>query len=287
MGLAGCNQSHAWVARDDGATSRADQGIAAFFASSGVQLPQISHMLPRFLERCEARIAPATLATILPHPAGVPLTLSAGCPIWAILIPIGAWRGRGRRRTWSWLRTCGTPLTIASPFAIAPALSAPSALTISSTASVAAEPRAWRRLGGRRCWCQGRRGLRQKRTNRSNESVLEGDPSVGMILPQISGCALRTSGTITALHAWIGRWPVQRIRRIQPQHVDMHIIPERNRHDVATVQRLAHGCRTPVICIIVHIPQERRRRTLDHVAILDVETHHLGELPIVRSVGGE
>merc|ERR1719336_355661 len=355
MGLAGCNQSHAWVARDDGATSRADQGIAAFFACSDVQMPQISHMLPRFLKRCEARIAPATLAavllhpagvrltlttgrpscapcvvvgawrwrrwcwwtgadtatlaTIFPHPAGVSLTLSAGCPVWAILIPIGACRGRGRgrRRTWSWLRTCGTPLTIASPFAIAPALTAPSALTISSTASMAAEPRAWRRLGGRRCWCQGRRGLRQKRTNRSNESVLEGDPSVGMILPQISGCALRTSGTITALHAWIGRWPVQRIRRIQPQHVDMHIIPERNRHHVATVQRLAHGCRAPLFCVIVYVPEEsllglaesirdavgvvrsqdRRRGTRDHVSILDIEPHHLGEIPVVRPVGGE
>merc|ERR1719166_464625 len=107
MGLAGCNQSHAWGAGDDGATSRADQGIAAFFACSDVQMPQISHMLPRFLERCEARIAPATLAAVFLHPAGVPLTLSAGCPIWAILIPIGACRGRGRGRwrTWSWLRT--------------------------------------------------------------------------------------------------------------------------------------------------------------------------------------
>merc|ERR1719499_1769468 len=355
MGLAGCNQSHAWGARDDGATSRADQGIAAFFACSDVQMPQISHMLPRLLERCEARIAPATLAavllhpagvrltlttgcpscascvvvgawrwrrwcwwtradtatlaTIFPHPAGVPLTLSAGCPIWAILIPIGACRGRGRgrRRTWSWLRTCGTPLTIASPFAIAPALTAPSPLTISSTASMAAEPRARRRLGGRRCWCQGGRGLRQERTNRSNESVLEGDPSVGMILPQISGCALRTTGTITALHAWIGRWPVQRIRRIQPQHVDMHIIPERNRHDVATVQRLTHGRRTPLFCVIVHVPeeglrslapsirdavgiarsQERRRGIRDHVAVLDVIPHYLGERPLVRPIGGE
>merc|ERR1719166_205875 len=355
MGLAGCNQSHAWVARDDGATSRADQGIAAFFARSDVQMLQISHMLPRFLERCEALIAPATLAAVLlhpagvrltlttgrpscapcvvvgawrwrrwcwwtgadtaalaavfPHPAGVPLTLSAGCPIWAVLIPIGACRGRGRgrRRTWSWLRTGRAELTIASPFAIAPALTAPSALTVSSPSSVAAEPTAWRRLRGRRCWCQGRRGLRQERTNRSNESVLEGDPSVGMGLPQVSGCALHTTGAIPALHAWIGRWLVQRIRRIQPQHVDMHIIPERNRHDVATVQRLAHGRRTPLFCIIVHVPekrflglaksirdavgvvrsQDRRRGTLDHVAVLDVEPNHLGELPVVRPVGGE
>merc|ERR1719210_1386703 len=358
MGLAGCNQSHAWVARDDGATSRADQGIAAFFACSDVQMPQGSHMLRRFLERCEARIAPATLAAILlhpagvrltlstgrpscapcivvgarrwrrwcwwtradtaapaaifPHPAGVPLTLSAGCPIWAVLIPIGArrWRGRGRRgrwRTWSWLRTHRAELTIASPFTIAPALTAPSALTITSASSMAAEPTAWRRLGGRRCWCQGRRGLRQERTNRSNESVLEGDPSVGMILPQPSGCALRTTGTIPALHAWSGRWLVQRIRRIQPQHVDMHIIPERNRHHMATVQRLAHGCRTALFCIIVYVPEEqllglaksirdavgvvrsqdRRRGTRDHVAILDVEPYHFGEIPIVRPVGGE
>merc|ERR550525_2302729 len=198
MGLAGCNQSHAWGDGDAGATSRANQALLPSLHFER-RIPQISHMLSGFLERCEARIAPATLAAILLHPAGVPLTLSAGCPIWAILIPIGACRGRGRgrRRTWSWLRTCGTPLTITSPFAIAPALTAPSPLTISSTASMAAEPRAWRRLGGRRCWCHGRRGLRQVRTNRSNESVLEGDPSVRMILPQISGCALRTTGTIT------------------------------------------------------------------------------------------
>merc|ERR1719336_3199596 len=111
----------------------------------------------------------AALAAVFPHPAGVPLTLSAGCPIWAVLIPIGACRGRGRGRwrTWSWLRTGRAELTIASPFTVAPALAAPSALTISSTSSVAAEPTAWRRLGGRRCWCQGRRGLRQER----NQSV--------------------------------------------------------------------------------------------------------------------
>merc|ERR1719433_649221 len=312
------------------------------------------HMLLRFLERCEPRIASATLtaillhpagvrltfstgrpscapcivvgawrwrcwwtradtaaqATIFLHPAGVPLTLSAGCPIWAVLIPIGACRGRGRGRwrTWSWLRTSNrAELTIASPFTIAPALTTPSALTVSSTSSMAAEPRAWRRLRGRKCWRQGRRGLRQERTNWPNESVLERDPSVGIGLPQVSGCALRTTGTIPALHAWIGRWLIQRIRRIQPQHVDMHIIPERNRHDVATDQRLAHGRRTPLFCVIVYVPEEsllglaksirdaigvlrsqdRRRGTRDHVAILDVEPHHLGELPVVRPVGGK
>merc|ERR1719210_589262 len=98
MGLAGCNQSHAWVARDGGATSRADQGIAAFFASSDVQMPQISHMLPRFLERCEARIAPATLAAVLQHVAGVRLTLTTGRPSCAPCVVVGAWRWR----RWCW-----------------------------------------------------------------------------------------------------------------------------------------------------------------------------------------
>merc|ERR1719210_1488777 len=98
MGLAGCNQSHAWVARDDGATSRADQGIAAFFACSDVQMPQISHMLPRFLERCEARIAPATLAAVFQHVARVRLTLTTGRPSCAPCVVVGAWRWR----RWCW-----------------------------------------------------------------------------------------------------------------------------------------------------------------------------------------
>merc|ERR1740129_1879798 len=308
MGLAGCATvltcAGPWMVA---AASRCySRHCCLLCMVKNVQMPQISHMLFRCLERCEPRIASATLTAILLHPAGVrftlstgrpgcapciivgarrwrrwcwwtraetaalatvflhpawvPLTLSAGCPFWAVLVPIGACRGRGRGRwrAWSWLRTWSrAELTIASPFTIAPALTAPSALTISSTSSMAAAPRAWRRLRGRRCWCQGRRGLRQERTNRSNESVLEGDPSVGIGLPQVSGCALHTTGTIPALHAWIGRWLVQRIRRIQPQHVDMHIIPERNRHDVATVQRLAHARRTPLFCIIVYVPEER------------------------------
>merc|ERR1719414_840884 len=306
MGLAGCATILVRGALDGGCSfTLLVQALLPSLQGKNVQMPQISRMLLRPLERCEPRIASATLtailqhpagvrltlstgrpsrapcivvgarrwrrwcwwtrtdpaapATVFQHPSGVPLTLSAGCPIWAVLIPIGAW---GRWMTWRWLRT-------------------------------------WRWLG---TW-----SLPQERTNRSNESVLEGDPSVGMVLPQPSGCALLSTGTIPALHAWSGRWLVQRIRRIQPQHVDMHIIPERNRHDVATVQRLAHGCRTPLFCIIVYVPEEnllglaksirdavgvvrsqdRRRGTRDHVAILDVEPRHLGELPIVRPVGGE
>merc|ERR1719150_1253111 len=301
MGLAGCATILLCGALDGGCSfTLLVQALQPSLQGKNVQMPQISRMLLRPLERCEPRIASATLtailqhpagvrltlstgrpsrapcivvgarrwrrwcwwtradtaaqATVFQHPSGVPLTLSAGCPIWAVLIPIGAW---GRRRTWRWLRT----------------------------------------------W-----SLRHERTNRSNESVLEGDPSVGIVLPQPSGCALRTTRTIPALHTWSARWLVQRIRRIPPQHVDMHIIPERNRHDVATVQRLAHGLRISVICVIVHVPkerllvlakfirdavgvvprcQDRRRRTLDHVAILDVVPPHLGEIPIVRPVGGE
>merc|ERR1719150_78564 len=300
MGLAGCATILVCGALDGGCSfTLLVQALQPSLQGKNVQMPQISHMLLRPLERCEPRIALATLtailqhpagvrltlstgrpsrapcivvgarrwrrwcwwtradtaaqATVFQHPSGVPLTLSAGCPIWAVLIPIGAW---GRRRTWRWLRT----------------------------------------------W-----SLRHERTNRSNESVLEGDPSFGIGLPQPSGCALLSTGTIPALHAWIGRWLVQRKRRIQPQHVDLHIIPERNRHDVAAVQRLAHGRRTPLFHIVVHVPesnllgraeciinvirvvrpQDRRNGTHDHVAILDVEPHHLGEIPIVRPVGGE
>merc|ERR1719195_2241442 len=254
MGLAGCATILVCRVLDGGCSfTLLVQALLPSLLGKNVQMPQISHMLLRPLERCEPRIALATLTAILQHPAGVRLTLSTGRPIWAVLIPVGAW---GRRRTWRWLRT----------------------------------------------W-----SLRQERTNRSNESVLEGDPSVGMVLPQPSGCALLSTGTIPALHAWSGRWLVQRIRRIQPQHVDMHIIPERNRHDVATVQRLAHGRRTPLQGVIVHVPEERllglakciidavgvvrsqdrRRGTRDHSAILDVIPHHLGEIPAVRPVGGE
>merc|ERR1719166_240303 len=304
MGLAGCATILVCGALDGGCSfTLLVQALLPSLQGKNVQMPQISHMLLRPLERCEPRIASATLtailqhparvrltlstgrpsrapcivvgarrwrrwcwwtrtdttapATVFQHPSGVPLTLSTGCPIWAVLIPIGAW---GRWRTWRWT---------------------------------------WRWL---RTW-----SLRQERTNRSNESVLEGDPSVGMVLPQVSGCALLSTGTIPALHAWIGRWLVQRKRRIQPQHVDMHIIPERNRHDVATVQRLAHGRQTPLFCIIVYVTeqrllglakciidavgvvrsQERRRGTRDHIAILDVIPHNLGEIPVVRPVGGE
>merc|ERR1719356_257693 len=182
MGLAGCATILVCGALDGGCSfTLLVQALLPSLQGKNVQMPQISHMLLRPLERCEPRIASATLTAILqhpagvrltlstgcpscapciivgarrwrrwcwwtradtaalaavfPHPAGVPLTLSAGCPIWAVLIPIGACRGRGRGRwrSWSWLRSWSwskAELAIASPFTIAPALTAPSALTI-------------------------------------------------------------------------------------------------------------------------------------------------------------
>merc|ERR1719195_667303 len=259
-----------------------------------------------------------TQTTILQHPAGVPLTLSAGCPIWAELIPIGArrWRWRRCRGTWRrrasasrWGRTSRVEDACARG-TIGTRLVAPSRAILSTIPAICSESATstapWRRAWGSP-WGRRLRGMRQERTNRSNESVLEGDPGLGKILPQISWCALLSTGTIPALDAWIGRWLVQRKRRIQPQHVDFHIIPERNRHDVATVQRLTHGRRTPLFVVVVHVieerlrclapsirdavgivrSQERRRGTRDHVAILDVIPHYLGEIPVVRPVGGD
>jgi len=236
--------------------------------------------------------------------------LSTGGPISAILIIIGArpWR---RRRLWLWRRRA---TTIRSRRAVVEESGArgtvghrqvaPARTIFSTIPTVCFELATPTTSTSARAGC---RRLRQERTDRSDESALEGDPSIRSVLPQVSGCALLTTGTIPALHAWIGRWPVQRKRRIQPQHVDFHIIPERNRHDVAAVQRLAHGRRTPLFCIVVHVPEERllglakcirdgvgvvrsqdrRSGTLDHVAILDVVPHHLGELPVVRPIGGE
>merc|ERR1719414_150071 len=300
MGLAGCATILVCGALDGGCSfTLLVQALLPTLQGKNVQMPQISHMLLRPLERCEPRIASATLTAILQHPTGVRLTLSTGRPSRAPCIVVGA--RRWRRWCW-WTRT--------DPAAPATVFQHPSGvpLTLSAGCPIWAvlipigawgRWRTWRWL---RTW-----SLPQERTNRSNESVLEGDPSVGMVLPRPSGCALLSTGTIPALHAWSGRWLVQRIRRIQPQHVDMHIIPERNRHDVATVQRLAHGRRTPIFCIIVYVPeqrllglakciidavgvvrsQDRRRGTRDHSAILDVIPHHLGEIPAVRPVGGE
>merc|ERR1719493_243437 len=94
--------SHTWGPGRWRQLLAASQGIAAFSACC---LPQISHVLLRVFERCEpdtSRPALATLAAILQHPAWVPLTLSAGCPIWAELIPIGARRRRWRRCRGTW-----------------------------------------------------------------------------------------------------------------------------------------------------------------------------------------
>merc|ERR1719367_820920 len=295
MGLAGCATILVCRALDGGCSfTLLVQALLPSLLGKNVQLPQISHMLLRPLERCEPRIALATLTAILQHPAGVRLTLSTGRPSRAPCIVVGA----RRWRRWCWW-------TRADTAAQATVFQHPSGVPLTLSAgcpiwAVLIPVGAW---GRRRTWRWLRTwSLRQERTNRSNESVLEGDPSVGMVLPQPSGCALLSTGTIPALHAWSGRWLVQRIRRIQPQHVDMHIIPERNRHDVATVQRLAHGRRTPIFCIIVYVPeqrllglakciidavgvvrsQDRRRGTRDHSAILDVIPPHLGQIHAVR-----
>merc|ERR1719356_244827 len=241
--------SHAWGPVRWPQLLAASQGIAAFSACC---LPQISHMLLRLFERCEpdtSRPASATLTAILQHPAGVPLTLSAGCPIWAELIPIGARRRRWRRCRGTWRRRAS-----ASRWGRTGRVEDACARGTIGTGLVATSTAPWRWAWGSP-WGWRLRGMRQERTNRSNESVLEGDPRLGKVLPQIRGCALLSTGTIPALDAWIGRWQVQRKRRIQPQHVDLHIIPERNRHDVAAVQRLAHGCCTPLFIVIVHITE--------------------------------
>merc|ERR1719433_1719803 len=265
--------------------------------------------------RCCGAITTAQ-TTIFQHPAGVPLTLSAGCPIWAELIPIGACRRRWRRSRGTWRRRAsacrwgrtGRVEDACASGTIGTRLVAPSRAILSTIPAICSESATstapWRRARGSP-WGWRLRGMRQERTNRSNESALEGDPSVRSVRPQVFGCALLTTGTIPALHAQIGRWLVQRKRRIQPQHVDFHVIPERNRHDVAAVQRLAHGRRTPLFHIIVHVPesnllgpaeciinvirvvrsQDRRNGTHDHVAILDVVPLHLVEISVVRPIG--
>merc|ERR1719189_349290 len=58
-----------------------------------LQMPQISHMLLRVLERCEPSADTTAQTTVHHHVVGVCLTLSTGGPISATLILIGArWR---------------------------------------------------------------------------------------------------------------------------------------------------------------------------------------------------
>merc|ERR1719499_148703 len=128
-----------------------------------------------------------TQTTILQHPARVPLTLSAGCPIWAELIPIGArrWRWRRCRGTWRrrasacrWGRT-GRVEDACARGTIGTRLVAPSRAILSTIPAICSESATstapWRRAWGSP-WGWRLRGMRQERTNRSNESVLEGDP---------------------------------------------------------------------------------------------------------------
>merc|ERR1719492_114513 len=135
--------------------------------------------------RCGAITTAQT--TIFQHPAGVPLTLSAGCPIWAELVPIGARRRRWRRCRGTWRRRAsasrwgrtGRVEDACARGTIGTGLVAPSRAILSTVPAIRSEsatstaPWRWAR-GSPRGWRL--RGMRQVRTNRSNESVLEGDP---------------------------------------------------------------------------------------------------------------
>merc|ERR1719433_1878286 len=139
--------------------------------------------------RCCGAITTAQ-TTIFQHPAGVPLTLSAGCPIWAELIPIGACRRRWRRCWGTWRRRAsaasasrwgrsGRVEDACTRGTIGTRLVAPSRAILSTIPAICSESATstapWRRArGGPWGWRLG--GMRQERTNRSNESVLEGDP---------------------------------------------------------------------------------------------------------------
>merc|ERR1719195_1719153 len=81
MGLAGCATILVCRVLDGGCSfTLLVQALLPSLLGKNVQMPQISHMLLRPLERCEPRIALATLTAILQHPAGVRLTLSTGRP---------------------------------------------------------------------------------------------------------------------------------------------------------------------------------------------------------------
>merc|ERR1719166_354771 len=123
MGLAGCATILVCGALDGGCSfTLLVQALLPSLQGKNVQMPQISHMLLRFLERCEPRIASATLTAILQHPAGVRLTLSTGRPSCAPCIIVGA----RRWRRWCWTRAdtaalatvflhpAGVPLTLSA-----------------------------------------------------------------------------------------------------------------------------------------------------------------------------
>merc|ERR1719433_130875 len=136
--------------------------------------------------RCCGAITTAQ-TTIFQHPARVPLTLSAGCPVWAELIPIGARRRRWRRCRGTWRRRAsasrwgrtGRVEDACARGTIGTRLVAPSRAILSTIPAICSESATstapWRRARG--CpWGWRLRGMRQERTNRSNESILEGDP---------------------------------------------------------------------------------------------------------------
>merc|ERR1719336_3492992 len=227
MGLAGCATILVCGALDGGCSfTLLVQALLPSLQGKNVQMPQISHMLLRLLERCEPRIASATLTavlqhpawvcltlstgrptrapcivvgarrrgaitttqtTVFKHPAWVPLTLSAGCPVWAELIPIGARRRRWRRCRGTWRRRAsasrwgrtGRVEDACARGTIGTRLVAPSRAILSTIPAICSESATstapWRRAWGSP-WGWRLRGMRQVRTNRSNESVLEGDP---------------------------------------------------------------------------------------------------------------
>merc|ERR1719492_758300 len=161
-----------------------------------------------------SRPASATLTAILQHPAWVCLTLSTGrptcapcivvvarrCgaittaqttifqhPVWAELILIGARRRRWRRCRGTWRRRAsasrwgrtGRVEDACARGTIGTRLVAPSRAILSTIPAICSESATstapWRRARGSP-WGWRLGGMRQERTNRSNESVLEGDP---------------------------------------------------------------------------------------------------------------
>merc|ERR1719210_2778240 len=296
MGSAGCATMLSWggpwiVAAASRCSSR---HCCLLCMLRNMLMPQISHMLLRVFERCEpARPDSATLTAILQHPAWVSLALSAGRPSCAQCIVVIAWR---RRRRCGAIATAQTTI-FQHPAGVSLTLSA-GCPTWAELVAIGACRRRWRGTRRRRRASATRWG----RTRRVVDACARGTIRTGLVAPSRA-----ILSTIPALDAWIGRWQVQRKRRIQPQHVDLNVIPERNRHDVAAVQRLAHGRCTPLFIVIVHVTedrlrglapsirdavgiarsQERRGGIRDHVAVLDVIPHYLGERPLVRPIGGE
>jgi diadenosine tetraphosphate (Ap4A) HIT family hydrolase len=50
---------------------------------------------------------------------------------------------------------------------------------------------------------------------------------------------------------------VERVARVQPEHVHIHIIPQREGHDMTAVEGLAHACSATFRLVVVHVAKER------------------------------